>query len=222
MRIVEIATQLKTDKLQVEQACTVLGLQVDNKGNIDSSSRVFGKAIDVASVFTSLQEQLLKANGEGNNYTLVDIAQLMVDSYTGPQQTSIQKPQATTDKFTLDKHFEETYGVKPTDLVEGSRLHLLYEKLKRERGTGIYLLGETYRMWLAEAEAAQEGRLDIEIEEGDDEKKRELATLATEDMEYLGGIIQTAITETPRAFGRRLITGSSGSSVKQISGSPTN
>lgn len=220
MRIVEIATQLKTDKLQVEQACIVLGLQVDNKGNIDPSSRVFGKAIDVASVFTSLQEQLEKAQVAGNNYTLVDIAQLMVDSYTGPQ--TITKPQATTDKFTLDKHFEETYGVKPADLVEGSRLHLLYEKLKRERGTGIYLLGETYRMWLAEAEAAQEGRLDIEIEEGDDEKKRELAVLATEDMEYLGNIIQTAITETPRAFGRRLITGSSPNSVKQISGSPSN
>ena len=222
MRIVEIATQLKTDKLQVEQACTVLGLQVDSKGNIDPSSRVFGKAIDVVSVFTSLQEQLLKANADGNSYTLVDIAQLMVDSYTGPQQTTIQKPQTTTDKFTLDKHFEETYGVKPVELVEGSRLHLLYEKLKRERGTGIYLLGETYRMWLAEAEAAQEGRLDIEIEEGDDEKKRELAVLAAEDMEYLGGIIQTAITETPRAFGRRLMTGSSPNSVKQISGSPSN
>ena len=221
MRIVEIATQLKTDKLQVEQACTVLGLQVDSKGNIDNNSSILKGRIDVLAIFASLQEQLLKANAEGNNYTLVDIAQLMVDSYTGPQ-TTIQKPQATTDKFTLDKHFEETYGVKPAELVEGSRLHLLYEKLKRERGTGIYLLGETYRMWLAEAEAAQEGRLDIEIQESDDEKKRELALLAAEDMEYLGNIIQTAITETPRAFGRRLITGSSPSSVKQISGSPTN
>lgn len=221
MKVVEIATQLKTDKIQVEQVCTVLGLQVDNKGNIDPSSRVFGKTIDVGSVFTSLQEQLLKTNGEGNNYTLVDIAQLMVDSYIGPQLST--KPQATTtDKFTLDKHFEETYGVKPADLVEGSRLHLLYEKLKRERGTGIYLLGETYRMWLAEAEAAQEGRLDIEIEEDSDEKKREFAALAVEDMEYLGSIIETAITETPKAFGRRLITGSSSNSVKQISGSPTN
>ncbi|MCT7953544.1 hypothetical protein NG798_27485 [Ancylothrix sp. C2] len=159
----------------------MLGLQVDGKGNIDPSSKVFGNAIDVASVFTSLQEQLLKANADGNSYTLVDIAQWMVDSYTAPQQTTIEKPPASTDKFTLDKHFEETYGVKPAELVEGSRLHLLYEKLKRERGTGIYLLGETYRMWLAEAEAAQEGRLDIEIEEGDDEKKRDLAVLATED-----------------------------------------
>ena len=221
MRIVEIATQLKTDKLQVEQACTVLGLPVDSKGNIDNNSAVLKGRIDVLAIFTSLQEQLLKANADGNSYTLVDIAQLMVDSYTGPQVST--KPQATTtDKFTLDKHFEETYGVKPADLVEGSRLHLLYEKLKRERGTGIYLLGETYRMWLAEAEAAQEGRLDIEIEEGDDEKKRELAVLAAEDMEYLGNIIQTAITETPKAFGRRLITGSSLNSVKQISGSPTN
>ena len=222
MKIVEIATQLKTDKLQVEQACTVLGLQVDSKGNIDNNSSILKGRIDVLAIFASLQEQLLKANGEGNNYTLVDIAQLMVDSYNGPQQTPIQKPQPPTDKFTLDKHFEETYGVKPAELVEGSRLHLLYEKLKRERGTGIYLLGETYRMWLAEAEAAQEGRLDIEIEEGDDEKKRELAVLAAEDMEYLGNIIQTAITETPRAFGRRLMTGYATNSVKQISGSPTN
>lgn len=221
MRIVEIATQLKTDKLQVEQACTVLGLQVDGKGNIDNNSSILKGRIDVLAIFTSLQEQLQKVNSEGNNYTLVEIAQLMVDSYTVPQVST--KPQATTtERFTLDKHFEETYGVKPADLVEGSRLHLLYEKLKRERGTGIYLLGETYRMWLAEAEAAQEGRLDFEIEEGDDEKKRELAALASEDMEYLGGIIQTAITETPLAFGRRLITGSVTNSVKQISGSPTN
>jgi hypothetical protein len=222
MRIVEIATQLKTDKLQVEQACTVLGLQVDSKGNIDNNSSILKGRIDVWAIFTSLQEQLQKVNSEGNNYTLVDIAQLMVDSYTGPQQATTKPQATTTERFTLDKHFEETYGVKPADLVEGSRLHLLYEKLKRERGTGIYLLGETYRMWLAEAEAAQEGRLDFEIEEGDDEKKRELAALASEDMEYLGGIIQTAITETPLAFGRRLITGSVTNSVKQISGSPTN
>ncbi|MCT7953624.1 hypothetical protein NG798_27895 [Ancylothrix sp. C2] len=125
----------------------MLGLQVDNKGNIDNNSSILKGRIDVLAIFTSLQEQLEKAQVAGNNYTLVDIAQLMVDSYTGPQVST--KPQApTTDKFTLDKHFEETYGVKPAELVEGSRLHLLYEKLKRERGTGIYLLGETYRMWL--------------------------------------------------------------------------